>query len=99
MVTELRLTAGNLHMKPDIELDHGRQKRWSCRPLGPLIPRCYFVVLGVLGRPGEGLKNLGARRQHERRLGALPVTTQQLRSRHQLRCRHPEKSREGERKR
>ena len=45
MVTELRLTAGNLHMKPDIELDHGRQKRWSCQPLGPLIPRCYYVYV------------------------------------------------------
>ena len=99
MVTGLRLTAGNLDTKPDIASDHGRQKTMVLPTPGALVPRCYFVVVGVLGRPGEGLKNLGARRQHECRLGALPVTTQQLRGRHQLRCRHPKKSRKGERKR
>ena len=26
MVTELRLTAGNLDVKPEIELDHGRKR-------------------------------------------------------------------------
>jgi hypothetical protein len=58
-----------------------------------------ILQLGVLNRLSEGLEKLGARRQHERRLGTLPVTTQQFRSRHQLRSRHPENRSEGERKR
>ena len=40
-------------------------------------PRGSFVVVVVMSRPGVGPK--GARRQNERRLGALPVATQQLR--------------------